>query len=156
MIIFINKSFNCFIFPCGWVQHRTDDNERVTANSTSQFFRIISYCFLNHQQHPVWVKWESENKHRKHSKLQPSLFTERISRIYYFRVVLTTEKTNFSIECGSSSSLFEIFMDTAIDCRLVEVEVMQEQQWWKCFPIKALRTRERARAKWSMKNLIVV
>lgn len=60
----------------------------------------------------VKINTESETQ----SKLQPSLFTERISRIYYFRVVLTTEKTNFSIECGPSTSLFEIFMDTAIDC----------------------------------------
>lgn len=62
MIVFINKSFNCFIFPCGWFYEESkgnekrwrDDNESWNWKFTSQFFRIISYCFLNHQ-HPAWV-----------------------------------------------------------------------------------------------------
>lgn len=123
---------------------RQAELERVFAKFTSQFFRIISNCFLNHQ-HPVGTMARAsavvgENKHRE--LLQPSLFTERIWRIYYFRLILTT-KTNFSAECSAWVSPWILWI--AIDCVGTSRSYAR-----KMFPLKSVRLLR----YWSMKFLI--
>lgn len=111
---------------------------------TSQFFRIISYCFLNHQ-HPVGsgrVKINIDSI----AKLQPSLFTERISRIYYFWVVLTTGK-----QISRFNAVYFRFYGHQIDCRNKLKLCKTRVRRWGIFPLKfmVLRryTRERGEGK---------
>lgn len=111
------------------------------SNFTSQFFRITSYCFLNHQ-HPVreWV-----NKHQATPKTATLFIYWKDFEEFIISGLFWQRKQIFRM--NAARGRIEFGWEMPID---VELNVMQKACWWN-----NLSHSLKADFKWSMKNLIV-